>query len=294
MRKQFVKTVEELIEKDNKTVLLLGDIGVFGFRDSFKSFPERVFNIGILEQAMTSFAAGLSKEGFYPIIHSIAPFIVERCFEQLKVDIGYQKFPINIVSVGASYDYAALGCTHHCPGDISLMLTIPEMNIIVPGSENDFDILFRNTYNMGKPNYYRLTEKGHSIENIDITFGKGNMIKKGKNGTVIAIGPMLDKVIDACKNMDVTILYYTTIYPFDNHLLSENSTNGKIAVVEPFYEGTTAHCILKAMNGKPICFTSIGVPREFLSRYGTAAEHDENLKLDSNNIHSRLDLFFNA
>ena len=78
MRKQFVKTVEELIEKDNKTVLLLGDIGVFGFRNSFKAFPDRVFNIGILEQAMTSFAAGLSKEGFYPILHSIAPFIIER------------------------------------------------------------------------------------------------------------------------------------------------------------------------------------------------------------------------
>ena len=279
MRKQFVKTVEELIEKDNKTVLLLGDIGVFGFRNSFKAFPDRVFNIGILEQAMTSFAAGLSKEG---------------CFEQLKVDIGYQKFPINIVSVGASYDYAALGCTHHCPGDISLMLTIPEMNIIVPGSDNDFDQLMRQTYNMGKPNYYRLTEKGHTIDSLEISFGKGIKIKSGNVGTVIAIGPMLDKVIDACKNIDVTILYYTTIFPFDNQLLNENSTNGKIAVVEPFYEGTTAHCILKAMNGKPICFTSIGVPREFLSRYGTAAEHDEYLKLDTQNIYSRLESFFNA
>jgi len=294
MRKQFVKTVEELIEKDNKTVLLLGDIGVFGFRNSFKAFPDRVFNIGILEQAMTSFAAGLSKEGFYPILHSIAPFIIERCFEQLKVDIGYQKFPINIVSVGASYDYAALGCTHHCPGDISLMLTIPEMNIIVPGSDNDFDQLMRQTYNMGKPNYYRLTEKGHTIDSLEISFGKGITIKSGNAGTVIAIGPMLDKVIDACKNMDVNILYYTTIYPFDNQLLNENYTNGKIAVVEPFYEGTTAHCILKAMNGKSICFTSIGVPREFLSRYGTAAEHDEYLKLDTKNIYSRLDSFFNA
>ena len=294
MRKQFVKTVEEIIEKDKKTVLLLGDIGVFGFRNSFKSFPERVFNVGILEQAMTSFAAGLSKEGFYPILHSIAPFIVERCFEQLKVDIGYQKFPINIVSVGASYDYAALGCTHHCPGDISLMLTIPEMNIIVPGSDNDFDKLMRYTYNIGKPNYFRLTEKGHSIEKLDISFGKGNIVKKGNTGTVIAIGPMLDKVIDACESLDVTILYYTTISPFDGQLLRENTLNGKIAVIEPFYEGTTAHIILKEMYGKPICFKSIGVPREFLSRYGTAAEHDEYLKLDTKNIYSRLNTFFNA
>jgi len=294
MRKQFVTTVEDLILRDEKTVLLLGDIGVFGFRNSLKSFPERVYNIGILEQTMTSLAAGLSKEGFYPILHSIAPFIVERCFEQLKVDIGYQKFPINVVSVGASYDYAALGCTHHCPGDVSLMLTIPGMNVIVPGTEKDFDNLFRQTYKIGKPNYFRLTEKGHLINGIDVEYGKGVKIKNGVNGTVIAIGPMLEKVIDACKDIDVTILYYTTLSPFDGNLLKENFQNGKLAIVEPFYEGTTAHLILKELEATPISIKSLGVPREFLNRYGSASEHDEYLSLDTKNIFKRLNSFFNA
>ncbi|MFM1756531.1 MAG: hypothetical protein RL621_1492 [Bacteroidota bacterium] len=294
MRKQFVTTVEDLILRDEKTVLLLGDIGVFGFRNSLKSFPERVYNIGILEQTMTSLAAGLSKEGFYPILHSIAPFIVERCFEQLKVDIGYQKFPINVVSVGASYDYAALGCTHHCPGDVSLMLTIPGMNVIVPGTEKDFDNLFRQTYKIGKPNYFRLTEKGHLINGIDVEYGKGVKIKNGVNGTVIAIGPMLEKVIDACKDIDVTILYYTTLSPFDGNLLKENFQNGKLAIVEPFYEGTTAHLILKELEATPISIKSLGVPREFLNRYGSASEHDEFLSLDTKNIFKRLNSFFNA
>ena len=294
MRKQFITTVEDLISKDEKIVLLLGDIGVFGFRNSLKSFPERVFNIGILEQAMTSLAAGMSKEGFYPIIHSIAPFIVERCFEQLKVDIGYQKFPINIVSVGASYDYAALGCTHHCPGDVSLMLTIPGMNVLVPGTEKDFDNLIRQTYKIGKPNYVRLTEKGHLIEGINVEYGKGVKIKSGVNGTVIVIGPMLQKVLEACKDLDVTVLYYTTLSPFDGHLLRENLYNGKIAIVEPFYEGTTAHIVLKELEAIPISLQSLGVPREFLTRYGSAAEHDEYLRLDSKNIFKRLNSFFNA
>lgn len=295
MRKQFVTTVENLILKDEKIVLLLGDIGVFGFRNSFNSFPDRVFNIGILEQSMTSLAAGLSKEGFYPILHSIAPFIVERCFEQLKVDIGYQKFPINIVSVGASYDYAALGCTHHCPGDITLMLTIPGMNVLVPGTETDFDNLFKQTYKIGKPNYFRLTEKGHLIEGINVEYGKGVKIKSGVNGTVIAIGPMLGKVIEACKDLDVTVLYYTTLFPFDGSLLKQNSQkNGKLAIVEPFYEGTTAHMVLKELEGIPISINSLGVPREFLNHYGSAAEHDEFLQLDTKNIFKRLNSFFNA
>jgi len=130
MRKQFVRTTEEIMTKDPRLVLLPGDIGVFGFRNAFQRHPERTYNIGICEQAMTSLAAGLAKEGFIPVLHSIAPFVVERSFEQLKVDLCYQNLPAKIVSVGGSYDYAGLGCTHHCPGDVAVLracrLSFPE------------------------------------------------------------------------------------------------------------------------------------------------------------------------
>lgn len=133
MRKQFIKTVEEILAKDEKAILLLGDIGVFGFKKSFELYPNRVYNIGILEQSTISVASGLSMTGLIPIIHTIAPFITERCFEQIKNDFGYQKLGGNIVSIGASYDYAALGCTHHCPADIGILMNIPEIQIMVSG-----------------------------------------------------------------------------------------------------------------------------------------------------------------
>ena len=101
----------------------------------------KALNIGILEQATTSFAAGLSKVGFIPIVHTIASFMVDRAFEQLKIDFGYQKLNGNFISVGGSYDYAALGCTHHCPGDIAVLKTLPGMQIVVPGTPNEFDLL---------------------------------------------------------------------------------------------------------------------------------------------------------
>ena len=63
MRKQLVKTVEDTLKNDSSLVLLLGDIGVYGFKDSFSSFPDRVYNIGILEDATVSLAAGLAKTG---------------------------------------------------------------------------------------------------------------------------------------------------------------------------------------------------------------------------------------
>ena len=108
MRKQFVKTVENILNADDKSVLLLGDIGVFGFRNAFKDHPTRTYNIGILEQSTIGLAAGLSKTGLIPFVHTIAPFIVERSLEQLKIDFGYQNLNGNFISVGASYDYSTL------------------------------------------------------------------------------------------------------------------------------------------------------------------------------------------
>ena len=293
MRKQFVKTVEAIVEQDERLVLLLGDIGVFGFQNIFSKYPGRVYNIGICEQAFTSLAAGISKINLIPVVHSIAPFVVERSFEQLKIDFGYQRLRGNFVSIGASYDYAALGCTHHCPGDISLLKTIPGMNIIVPGCDSDFDVLFHTAYSGHNPNYFRLTEKGHAI-NIPVTFGRGTKIREGCDGTVIAIGPMLERVMNACINIDVTILYYTTLSPFDAEILNATFQKGKIAVVEPFYEGTMSHDILSSLQGKLVNMLSVGVPRKFLTNYGLASEHDVAYELDVASIKTRLEDFFNV
>ena len=103
MRKQFVKTISKLFKKDKKIVMLLGDIGVFGFRNLFKLYNKRIYNIGILEQSMISLAAGLSNEGMKPIVHTIAPFIVNRAFEQLKIDFGYNRLKGNFVSIDFAF-----------------------------------------------------------------------------------------------------------------------------------------------------------------------------------------------
>ncbi len=278
---------------DDKLVTLLGDIGVFGFRNVFSKYPDRIYNIGICEQAATSLAAGLSKINFIPVFHSIAPFVVERAFEQLKDDFGYQKLRGNFVSVGASYDYAGLGCTHHCPGDVALLKTIPGLNIVVPGSDRDFDELFRTVYAGPNPNYFRLVEKGHSLD-IPVIFGKGIKIKDGADGIVIAIGPMLERTINACLNVDVTILYYTTLSPFDSELLSKEFRNNKIAIVEPFYEGTMTFDIVSALKNKSVNLLTIGVPRRFLTNYGTDLNHDILCGIDTENIKIRLEGFFNV
>jgi transketolase len=286
MRKQLTSTVYELMTQDENLCVLLGDIGVFGFRKCFEEYPDRTYNIGILEQSMVSMASGLSKAGLIPVMHTISPFIVERALEQIKVDFGYQKINGNFISVGNSYDYAGLGCTHHCPGDIAVLSSIPNMQIIAPGNASEFDSLFKETYNNGSPTYFRLSEYKHDL-NLNIVFGKANVLKKGSKATIICYGNMLKQVYNAVADLDVTLLYYSTITPFDDVTLRENY-NENIIVCEPFYEGSTNYYVSKALNGLKHSLYNIGIPREFILNYGKKDQIDTLLGLDENLIKEKI------
>lgn len=288
MRKQLVNTVESILEKDNRLVLLLGDIGVFGFRKAFELFPERVYNIGILEQSTISVAAGLAIEGLIPVVHTIAPFLIERSFEQLKVDFCYQRLGGNFVSIGASYDYAALGCTHHCPGDVGILKNLPNMEIVLPGTPSEFDILFNQAYYNQNPTYFRLSDRSN-LQGYDVKFGKAEIIKKGKLATIVVVSTALKPVLEASKDIDVTILYYTTVAPFDGETLRENCASSKIMLCEPYYSGALSADILNALKPNPIVLDFVGVPHIFLTNYGLAEEHDELIGLTAKNIRERIE-----
>lgn len=286
MRKQLVKTVEQILKKDDKTILLLGDVGIYAFRNAFENYPNRVYNIGILEQSTIGLASGMAKTGLIPFVHTIAPFIVERALEQLKIDFGYQNLNGNFISVGASYDYASLGATHQCPADVSLLSTIPNMQIIVPGTSAEFDSLLLEGYNNGSPTYYRLSEYEHN-QNFDVKFGKANIIKKGKKATIICVGNMLDNVLKAAEELDVTILYYSTIAPFDYETLL-NNFNETIITIEPFYKGSLNHYINLSLQEHKYRLIDIGIDREFLKHYGKKEEQDKYFKLDMNSIKNKI------
>jgi transketolase len=293
MRKQFVRTTEDLIARDERLVLLLGDIGVFGFRNAFQQFPERVYNIGICEQAMTSLAAGLAKEGLIPVVHTIAPFLAERSFEQIKVDFCYQKLGGNIVTVGASYDYAALGCTHHCPGDVAMLRTLPGLEIVVPGTSGEFDTLFRAAYADGHPTYFRLGERNNP-QPFEVEFGRANLLKRGSLATVVAVGPALRPVLAATQDLDVTLLYYTTVAPFDGETLRQNCASRKVVLVEPYYQGGLVADIHAALGSTAVAIEAVGVPHRFLTNYGHAEQHDEAIGLTPAGIRERVEKLIHA
>lgn len=292
MRAQFVKTMTDLISEDPKAVLLLGDIGVHGFRHLLQNHADRAYNIGILEQATISLAAGMAMNDLIPVFHTIAPFIVERAYEQLKVDFGYQNLNGSFVSVGASYDYAGLGCTHHCPADVGVLKLIPNMSVICPGTATEFETLFKEGFRKNGPKYFRLSEVQNELSQ-DVRLGHANVVQQGSAGLVIAVGPMLSKVTQACNGLDVSIVYYTSIFPFDGEVLKRlPNPTGRIVVCEPYYsEGGLAVNILQVLEGEKIAIMTIGVPTVFSTNYGTAKEHDTHHGLDTESMRKTIHQF---
>lgn len=108
MRRQFGKTIIRLAEKDERIVLLIGD--VYQEMDEYvEKFPDRFFNIGLCEQSMISIAAGMAIEGLRPVVYTLTPFLIERPFEQIKIDIDEQNLPVMLVG---NADYPTHGPTH--------------------------------------------------------------------------------------------------------------------------------------------------------------------------------------
>ena len=286
MRGQFVETASKLIQNDERVVLLLADIGVYGFRDMLSNYPQRAYNIGVLEQSTISLSAGLSLANLIPIVHTIAPFIVERALEQIKVDLCYQSLGANLVSVGASYDYAALGCTHHCPADIPTLNEIPGIELIAPGHPDEFDKLFSQNYDNDKTTYFRLSESKNN-QSYNVEFGKNIIIQEKGEVVIIAVGTVLQSVLEASFDLDVTIIYCTTIKPFDFSSI-KRFLSKKILIVEPYYSGPILTNIHRESDNIMGNFSMIGVPNNFINKYGSKDEIDKMIGLDSKTIKSRI------
>jgi transketolase len=278
VRKQFKDTTFELALKDDKVVVILGDISHFLFMPFQEKFPTRVYNMGICENALISVAAGLATQGFHPFVHTINPFITERCVEQIKDDLCYNRFGANIVTTGASFDYAWDGATHHCYTDLAILRMLPGMEVTQPGNRKEVDTLMRSQYDNGKPTYFRLSDHGHSLD-VPVTFGKANVLKdSGANLTVMTAGPILENVMEAVKDLPVNLVYFTTIKPIDKEAIARFK-NTRILVIHD------AHGLNEALHEVPgLDTTYYGLPDQFCVWYGTVHDIRKMIGLDPHSI----------
>lgn len=279
MRNHFKDIVIKLAEKDKRVILLLGDISVFLLKEFADRFPNQFYNAGICENTLISMAAGLSSQGFHPFVHTIAPFITERSYEQVKLDMCYNGFGGNIVSCGGSFDYAWDGATHHCYTDLELMRMLPGMEVMQPGNKKELGALMESQYANGKPSYFRIPADEHKLD-LPVEFGKANVIvhKDSAGLTIATAGPILQNVYEACKDLDANLLYFHTIKPLDTEILARYS-NTKILVVHDAFGLFEA--ISSASQAKVKYF---GIPDKFCSYYGTLEDIRRLLGLDTPGI----------
>jgi transketolase len=282
MRKQFKKTVLELAETDDRITIILGDVSVYLLKDFQNLYPDRFYNLGICENTLISVAAGLSSQGLVPIVHTIAPFITERSYEQIKLDMCYNRFGGNIVSCGASFDYAWDGATHHTYTDLAILRLLPGCEVLQPGSSKELDLLMRSQYANGRTTYFRLSDHPHRVD-VPVEFGKGVVLKdEGSRLTIVTAGPVLGNVLEACRDLSVNLIYFHTIKPIDRELLAHFAGTRMLVVHDAFG-------LQDALHEEPgLSVYYHGLPDEFCGWYGKLEDIRAKLGLDVAGIRDRI------
>lgn len=293
MREQFAATASDLLEEDSSVAVVLADISAAMFAHAARRYPRRVVNVGIREQLLVNVGAGMALTGMRPIIHTFATFLIERAFEQVKLGFAHQHATGVLVSAGASYDVSRGGRTHQAPGDVALLDTLPGWTVHVRGHPTEVDALLRSAVTSDRPVYLRTsTRQNTEPRPVDVR-GQMTLVRQGSRGTVVAVGPMLDPVLAATEGIDVTVLYASTVRPFDAQTLVSTLSAPNIVLVEPYLAGTSARCVSDALTHLPHRLLTVGVPRVELRRYGTPEEHASKYRLAPAGIRQDLESFLN-
>jgi transketolase len=155
MRKIFGKVILELGKKDPKFVVITGDVE-HEMSEFKKQFPDRFFNLGLCEQSIISIASGMALEGLHPLVYSITPFLIERPFEQLKLDINQQNVPVILVGYA---DYPTAGPTHAEIDAKSLMSLLKNIKCYFPKNSIEAEMVIKEAHEINKPAFISLKKE---------------------------------------------------------------------------------------------------------------------------------------
>ncbi|MCU7825398.1 transketolase family protein [Kitasatospora sp. DSM 101779] len=292
MRERFAAVTTELLDHDPRLALVLADIGADSFRPAAARHPDRVVNVGIREQLQIGVTAGLALTGLRPIAHTFASFLIERPWEQVKLDLVHQGVGAVLVSAAGSYDWPAGGRTHMAPGDVALLDTLPGWTVHVPGHPDEAETLLRHAAADGDSLVYLRLSAHRNDTARPVEPGRLLSVRTGRRGTVVAVGPMLDAVLEATEGLDLTVLYAATVRPFDAAgLRAAAGDRPDVVLVEPYLAGTSAGAAHDALADLPHRVLGLGVPREEHRHYGSIPEHLAAYGLDGAGLRARIAAF---
>jgi transketolase len=289
------KIVSSAIE-DPRFVVLSGDHGYALFDGIRKAKPDQFINVGVAEQAMVGYSAGLAKTGFRPLVYGLAAFIPVRVLEQIKMDICYSSLPVIFLGDGAGLVYSTLGSSHQCAEDIACLRPLPNLTIYSPCDANELAVCFDEARSLDTPSYIRIGKSDRPVVNTaSLKNTHAHIVHEGTNSNicVIASGSMVAIAKEAASDLGVSVISVPKIKPFPDELLALAKTYSTWIVMEEHsrYGGlfsSIAERTSETKAGHRAQLISFSLQEKFAERCGSyqyaLSEHD----LSDVNIKRRL------
>jgi transketolase len=213
LRKVFAAELVALAERDERIVLLTGDLGYTVLEPFAERFPGRFFNIGVAEQNMVGLATGLAEAGFVPFCYSIATFGTLRPYEFVRNGPLAHDLPVRIVGVGGGFDYGENGLTHYALEDIALMRAQPRMTVLAPADDDQAAAAVGATTEIPGPAYLRVARAGPPVPGLDGRFrlGRAETIGSGVDVALVSLGAAAADAVEAAGVLEAEGLAATVV-----------------------------------------------------------------------------------
>ena len=294
MRKTFINTLSELAEKDERILLLTGDLGFMVMEPFIKQFPDRYINVGVAEQNLIGIASGLAESGMIPYVYSITPFAVLRPYEFIRNGPIYHHLKVRIVGVGGGLDYNYDGISHFGIDDIGVLRVQPGINIFAPADYQQAENIFRKTWDLAGPIYYRLSKDEKTIIpglSGEFNIGEAQLIGFGKDILFITLGPIASEAVKAIEKLESlgissTLMIASSINPPPFSVLETlipqfktvmsveaHYINGGLgSLISEFVAGRNDDCTVLRCGVETMPNGQIGTQEYLLQKYGISSE----------------------
>lgn len=288
-RQAYGETLLELGAECPDLVVLDADLSGSTYTGKFaKQYPERFFNMGIAEQNMISTAAGLAAAGKIPFASSFAMFATGRAWEQVRNSVAHNEFNVTIAATHAGITLGEDGASHQIIEDIALMGVIPKMSVLVPADATETKEMVKFLVKHKGPAYLRLGRPAVPVifdkANFKYEYGKANIVSPGTDVTIVAVGIMVSKAVEAAEQLktqgiSAEVINLSTIKPLDEETLVKSvEKTGCLVVAEEHNKMFGVNSIVAACIGRK---ASKFIPLEAVAiedRFGQSGTMDDLMK----------------
>ena len=289
-RNAYGEKLAELIQVNENIVVLDADLTKSTKTiDAKKVCPERHFNAGIAEANMMGMAAGLAASGKTVFASSFAVFAAGRAFEIIRNSICYPNLNVKVCATHAGLSVGEDGASHQAVEDVGIMRTLPNMKVFVPCDQFETKAVIEYVSKLNGPCYVRLGRgKVEDVynENTKFDFSKVDVLRKGKDIVLFAMGLMVQEALKAAEEIDATVVNVSSLKPVDEKSILEllKSHSKAYACEEHNIIGglysALAEVKAKSDVATPLIpigindtFGESGKAKDVLEKYGLTAKH---------------------